>query len=157
MAIARIVTGADQEVLCTKAPKVTSFGKDLKRLIEDLMDTVVHEEGAGLAAVQIGVPLSVCVARIGGIFIPLINPEIIWSSDSAKEGEEGCLSLPKVWLYIPRNTEIIVRYLDEKGKEQERKLAGWDARVVQHEVDHLNGKLIVDYNAESAGEKGEAL
>jgi len=157
MAITRVVTGADQEVLCTKAKKVTAFGKDLQKLIADLMDTVAHEEGVGLAAPQIGIPLAVCVARIARTFVTLVNPEIIWNSGDSETAEEGCLSLPRVWLYVPRHTEIIVRFLDEKGKEQERKLSGWDARVVQHEVDHLNGKLIVDYGAKSSGEKREAL
>ena len=145
MAVVRIVTGADQKVLCTKAEQVTSFGKDLKRLIQDLVDTAVHAEGVGLAAPQIGLPSSVCVARIAGTFMPLINPEIIWSSDEVSVCEEGCLSLPKVWLKIPRAKEIVIRFWGEKGKEQERKLVGMEARIVQHEVDHLNGRLIVDY------------
>ncbi|MBI3332100.1 peptide deformylase, partial [Candidatus Peregrinibacteria bacterium] len=76
---------------------------------------------------------------------PLINPEITWKSDETYVDQEGCLSLPGVWLDITRSKEIIVGYMDPAGKKQERKLTDFAARVVQHEVDHLDGILIVDY------------
>jgi peptide deformylase len=157
MAVQEIVIGADSPVLRTETLKITQFDKELKKLIGDLLDTVEHAKGAGLAAPQIAVTSRVCVARIRDEFVPLVNPEILWQSDIVTQEEEGCLSLPDVWLYIPRPTEIVLRYADEKGKEQERKLEGWDARVVQHELDHLHGKLIVDYHAAGAEVPGEAL
>lgn len=157
MAVKEIVIGAESPVLRKETEKVTNFGKELQKLLTDLLETVQSVKGAGLAAPQIGESLCVTVARLGGSFTPLINPEIIWSSDGSVQGEEGCLSLPDVWLYIPRASEVIIRYQDEKGKEQERKLTDWDARVAQHEIDHLHGKLIVDYQAKGAEKPGEAL
>ena len=145
MAVLPIITGAESTVLRTKTAKITSFGKELQKLIGNLLDTVHVAEGAGLAAPQIGISERVTVARIGADFLPLVNPEIIWKSDQVELAEEGCLSLPNVWLQIPRSTTIILHYQNETGDEKERKLEGFDARVVQHEVDHLNGVLIVDY------------
>lgn len=157
MAIRVIIIGAENPVLRTKTEKVSTFGKDLQKLVRDLLETVEHVKGAGLAAPQIGDKRAVCVAKVGGKFLPLINPKIFWKSDEEVLGEEGCLSLPEIWLFIPRATEIVLRFQNEKGKEQERRLMGFDARVVQHEVDHLHGKLIVDYPAEGARSPGEAL
>ncbi len=101
--------------------------------------------GVGLAAPQIGESLRICIGKVNGKDTPLINPEITWKSEEKALDEEGCLSLPNVWLPIPRHTEIVVTYLDEKGQAQERRLKDFDARVVQHETDHLDGILIVDY------------
>jgi peptide deformylase len=148
MPVRAIVTGRHSPVLRQKSQQVSAFNKELKKLIVDLLDTVEDAKGAGLAAPQIGVSQSVTVARLSGSFLPLINPEIIWESEITELLEEGCLSLPNVWLMVPRAREAIVRYRDEKGGEQERKLSGMDARVAQHEIDHLNGKLIVDYSSQ---------
>lgn len=145
MATLPIVTGEHSEVLRKKTEKIVNFDKELKKLVTDLQETAASASGAGLAAPQVGVSLAVTVARLSGSFVPLINPEVIWQSETAETAEEGCLSLPGVWLMVPRPAEVIVKYSDENGKEQERKLTGWDARVAQHEIDHLNGKLIVDY------------
>ncbi|HLC76422.1 MAG TPA: peptide deformylase [Candidatus Peribacterales bacterium] len=145
MAVLPIITGATNPILRAKAAKVTSFGKDLHKLISNLLETVHGADGAGLAAPQVGISQRVTVARIGEEFVPLINPEIIWKSESIAIAEEGCLSLPNVWLQVPRSTEIILHFFDPSGEEHERKLAEFDARVVQHEVDHLLGVLIVDY------------
>jgi peptide deformylase len=158
MAIRVIVTGQENPILRTKAQKVRTFGKELQKLVSDLLMTVDHVKGAGLAAPQIGEGEAVCVAKIAGAFTPLINPNILWATEEKVLGEEGCLSLPDIWLYVPRSTEIVLRYQNEKGKEEERRLQGFDARVVQHEVDHLNGILIVDYHGKGAAVvPGEAL
>jgi len=157
MAVKVIVTGESLPVLRAKAAKVSSFGKEFKKLVEDLRDTVTHAKGAGLAAPQIDVSKAVCIAKIGEEFTVLANPRIFWKSDKTILGEEGCLSIPDIWLYVPRAVEIAVRYQDESGKEQERRLSDFDARVVQHEVDHLLGVLIVDYHGKGAKLPGEAL
>ena len=140
-----VVTGAEAEVLRTKTQDVTDFGKDLKKLISVLMDTVEKEKGVGLAAPQIGSSQNICVAKIGGSFKVFVNPKIAWSSDQSVVCEEGCLSLPDVWLMVPRAEEIVVSFFDEKGEQKELKLADMEARIMQHEIDHLRGVLIVDY------------
>jgi len=157
VAIIPIITGAESPILREKTQKVNAFDKKLQKLATDLTDTAVQAKGAGLAAPQVGVTSAICVARVAGSFIPLVNPEVIWQSDHTVTGEEGCLSLPNVWLYVPRPTEVIIHFQDIKGKEQERKLTGWDSRVVQHEIDHLNGILITDYKGEGAKEPAQAL
>lgn len=108
-------------------------------------DTTIAADGLGLAAPQINRSERVCIVRMGKKLTPLINPDITFRSTDTELAEEGCLSLPDVWLQIPRSVSIVVSYLNTKGEQQERMLEGIDARVVQHEVDHLEGKLIVDY------------
>jgi peptide deformylase len=157
MAIKTIITGAEHPVLRARAARVSSFGKELSKLARDLHETVEAVKGAGLAAPQINVSSAVTVAKIGGMFTMLVNPEILWRSTEEVLGEEGCLSLPDIWLFVPRAREIVVRFQTEKGAEQELKLADFDARVVQHEVDHLLGRLIVDYQAASSSRNTQAL
>lgn len=110
-----------------------------------MQDTVADAEGLGIAGPQVGQSLRICLAHINGKMTPLINPEITWSSEEVATMEEGCLSLPKINVDVTRPVEIIVRYVDADGNDQERHLHDLDARVVQHETDHLNGMLIVDY------------
>ena len=107
--------------------------------------TLIEVEGLGLAAPQVGASLRVCLAKISSRFIPLINPIITWKSDDQANAEEGCLSLPGISVEVPRAVHIIVQFLDTKGILQERKLSNLSARIVQHEIDHLDGILIVDY------------
>lgn len=123
-------------------PRVT---KELKKLLLDMLDTVKDADGAGIAAPQVCRSERVCLALISGRMTPLINPEILRKGKETDVLEEGCLSLPGLVIEVPRSLEIVVRYLDARGSEQERKFTGFDARVVQHEVDHLEGVLIVDY------------
>lgn len=145
MAVLPIVTGETTNVLRAVAAQVPQVTKDVKKLIRDLQDTVTKAEGLGIAAPQVGVSQSVCLALFNGKMTPMINPLIAWKSDETSVMEEGCLSLPKKNVDVPRAVEILVKYTDENGKQQERRLHDLDARVVQHEVDHLNGVLIVDY------------
>lgn len=145
MPVLPIVTGEENEVLRAKAQKVPKVTKEILKLIKDMQATVKDAEGLGIAAPQIGKSLAVCLALFNGKMHPMINPEITWKSEETSTMEEGCLSLPKINVDVTRPTEVTVRYLDEKGVEQERRLHDLDARVVQHEVDHLNGVLIVDH------------
>lgn len=145
IAILPIITGADTPVLRTKTKKVSQVTREVLSLIKDMEATTKKADGLGLAAPQVGTSLRLCIARMNGRLTPLINPEILWKSDEIEVAEEGCLSLPNLWMNVPRSVEITVRYQDAKGAEQERKLKGLDARVVQHEVDHLDGILITDY------------
>lgn len=145
MAVLPIITGADTPILRTKTTKVPKVTKEVLKLLKDMLATVRHAEGAGLAAPQVNRTERVCLCLIGGKMTPLINPEITWKSEELATMEEGCLSLPGLSADVPRSVEIRVTYLNTKGEEQERHLHDFDARVVQHEVDHLEGVLMIDY------------
>lgn len=134
-------------VLKAKTSAVTDMSDDLRTLIESMFTTMAHARGIGLAANQVGKGLSLTVIDIsdmddaGGKVEPLvlINPVIEAYSDEEDEYEEGCLSLPDFHDVVVRPTGIQVRYLDADMKEQVREADGILARVMQHEIDHLNG------------------
>lgn len=132
-------------MLRTKTKKVAHVSKEILQLIRNMEATTKNADGLGLAAPQIGQSIRLCLARLNGRLTPLINPEIFWKSDEIEVAEEGCLSLPNFWMNVPRSVSIAVRYTNGKGEEQERKLTNMEARIVQHEVDHLEGILITDY------------
>jgi len=110
-----------------------------------MQDTVKNAEGLGIAGPQVNSSLRLCLAQFNGRMNPMVNPKILKRSEETATMEEGCLSLPEEDVNVERAVEIVVRYTDEKGLEQERNLHDLDARVVQHELDHLDGVLIVDY------------
>lgn len=145
MAKLKIVTGADTPVLRAKTKPIPKVTKDVLKLLKDMEETTRGADGLGIAAPQIGQSLRMCIVKVNGRFIPLVNPYITSRSAEEEFAEEGCLSLPEVWMQVPRSTSIVVKYTDARGSEQERMLSGLEARIVQHEVDHLDGKLIVDY------------
>jgi len=145
MAVLPIVTGGKNPVLRVKTKKVPKVTRDIKKLLKDMTDTMHAADGIGLAAPQVGSQHRVCIATIGGRLTALINPEITWRSTLTDTAEEGCLSLPNVWMDVTRPTEIDIKYWNEEGQEEERHLVYMDARVVQHEVDHLDGILIIDH------------
>jgi peptide deformylase len=155
VAVLPIITGESAPVLRKKTTNIPTVTKDILRLLKDMDDTLRDAEGAGIAAPQIGQSLRMCIAIINGRHTPIINPKITQKSKETDTMEEGCLSLPKIWLPITRSVGITLVYTDAKGKEQERKLEGFNARVVQHELDHLDGILITDYpqSAEATASK----
>lgn len=144
MALLPIVKGKDAPELRAKAKKIPKITKKVLTLIADMAETMGSADGVGLAAPQVGVPMRVCLAPVNGKFTALINPEITWKSDETAVDEEGCLSLPGIYLPVRRSTGIIVTYTDPKNGKHEYRLENFEARVVQHEVDHLDGILIVD-------------
>lgn len=146
----KIVTGEDQKILRTKTKRVPAVTKDVQKLLRDMEKATVKADGLGLAAPQVGLDMRMCLARINGRLTPLVNPEITWRSKTVELGEEGCLSLPGVWVPVPRSTSIVVKYQTARGEARELRLSDMDARVVQHETDHLDGKLIVDYATAAA-------
>lgn len=152
MAVLPIVTGRGNPILRKKTTLVPKVTKEIKTLLADMHDTLKAAKGLGLAAPQVGSKLRLCLATIDGKVTALINPRIPQKSAKAVMDQEGCLSLPGTWLFVPRAEEITLTYMNERGRKQERRLKKMDARVVQHEVDHLDGKLIVDYQ-----EKGQAV
>ncbi|MDP7477344.1 MAG: peptide deformylase [Candidatus Peribacteraceae bacterium] len=145
MTVLPIVKGQDTAVLRKKAEKIPSVTKDIKKLIKNMQQTVKKAEGLGLAAPQVDQSIRLCLASINGRMTPLINPEITWRSEQTSVMDEGCLSLPGDNVDVTRAVEIVISYLSEKGQDEERRLHDLDARVVQHEIDHLDGVLIVDY------------
>lgn len=145
MSVLPIVIGADTPVLRKKTVRAKAVTKELKKLIKDMIETMEEASGVGIAAPQVGKSVRVCIAVIAGKKTPLINPMIVKRSEETSVDQEGCLSLPNVWLDVVRATEIVVEYVDLNGKKQKRVLQDFDARVVQHETDHLDGVLIVDY------------
>ena len=126
---------------CTSVNKIT--GKE-KEVFEKMVFTMKHFCGIGLAAPQIGISKKLIVAEVKDRTVKLANPEII-DIRGSDNMTEGCLSVPDVTVDIERPDRIIVKGLNEKGQAVEIKANGLLARVLQHEIDHLKGKLIIDY------------
>lgn len=150
MSTRRILT-MDYPVLRAKAKKVSRFDPWLERLVQDLWETMHDAPGVGLAAPQIGESVRVLVAeytdesRNEHHKVALVNPEIVKASDEEEMGTEGCLSIPGyVGDNVPRALAVSVKARDPKGKEIRVKAEGWWARILQHEIDHLNGVLYID-------------
>ncbi len=133
-----------EAVLRKKSVWVPEITPRETKLFEDMLLTMYTFNGLGLAAPQIGNPVQLIVADIGEGAIKLINPHIIKSRGDDKM-TEGCLSLPDINVEIKRAYEVVVEGLDEKGQQIEIKAKGLLARVIQHEIDHLRGRLIIDY------------
>jgi peptide deformylase len=137
--------------LLRKASKpVERVDAELRKLADDMLKTMYGAPGVGLAAVQVGVPRRLIVFDTAEKEaepnpLVLINPEIVSLGSEMKLHEEGCLSIPGVRVDIERPSTLVVRYLDRDGKPQELAADGLLATVIQHEVDHLNGKLIIDF------------
>jgi len=134
---------------------------DVRDLVADLFETMYDAPGRGLAAPQIGVDLRVFVIDCSwkeGAAAPLacINPEIVAASDEQAGGEEACLSIPGVAAEVIRPAEITLRFLDPDGAMQARHLTGIEAKCAQHELDHLDGKVIFDRLPHDAAEQLEA-
>ena len=122
----------------------------VRRLMDDLLETMYAEKGLGLSAIQIGIPrriMVVDVARRDGTPQPLklVNPDITASSQERVEFDEGCLSFPELFAMVERPASVDITYLDENGADRELHADGLLARCLQHEIDHLDGILFVDH------------
>lgn len=131
-------------------PAVTSFDGDLRGLADDMLATMYDAPGIGLAAPQIGVMKRLIVmdcmkAPEAPRPMVLVNPQVVWSSDERNTYEEGCLSIPEQYAEVTRPAEVRVRWMALDGSVQEEHFAGLWATCVQHEIDHLDGKLFIDY------------
>lgn len=145
MAIRKILYLPDDR-LRKVAKKVETFDDNLQILIDDMFETMYHARGVGLAAPQIGVGLRLSVIDIIGdktAQMVIINPEIV-SSEGEKEFDEGCLSVPGAYDTVIRAEKVTVKALDRLGQPFEISGDGLLAECLQHEIDHLNGKLFVD-------------
>ncbi|MBC8036037.1 MAG: peptide deformylase [Rhizobiales bacterium] len=149
MAVRDILTLPDPLLRQVSKP-VAQVDAATRKLWDDMLETMYAAPGIGLAAVQIGVPRRILVADLakdGEEKQPLFiaNPEIIWSSEAQSDYEEGCLSIPEYYEMVTRPSEVKVRYLDRQGEPVELHATGVLATCLQHEIDHLNGVLFIDY------------
>lgn len=148
---------AKRTILIAPDPRLKATGKDVakvdsevRKLVDDMFETMYANEGIGLAAVQIGVPLNVIVMDLDqkeGRNNPrvFINPAITWASEELATFEEGCLSVPDIWEEVERPARIRAEYLDRDGVKQAIEADGLLADCLQHEMDHLKGKLFIDH------------
>ena len=149
MAIRPILIHPDPRLKKAAEP-VEGVDDDLRRLIDDMLDTMYDAPGVGLAGPQIGAMRRVLVMDVSGKDDPpdplaVVNPEILWSSEETSTYEEGCLSIPEIYEDVTRPAKVRVRFLDRDGEVREAEFEGLGATCVQHEIDHLDGKLFIDY------------
>lgn len=151
MAVRKIVT-LPEPILRKKARKVSDFGSSLQSLIDDMVETMREAPGVGLAAPQVDVAMRVIVAEFGdeeneevpAKLYSLVNPEIMRISKEMTVGTEGCLSIPGYLGDVERPERITLKGFNRYGKPIRMKAKGWLARIIQHEIDHLNGILFID-------------
>jgi peptide deformylase len=133
-------------VLKSRATEVDRFDDLLKRQVARMAGLMQDAFGVGLAAPQLGTSQRLLIYRLGADapLIALVNPEVEWTSGDEETMEEGCLSLPGITVDVDRPIHVRVRALDEEGQERRVEASGLEARVIQHEIDHLDGVLILD-------------
>ena len=149
MALREILVVPDPTLKQVSKP-VETVDDDLRALMDDMLETMYAAPGIGLAAIQVGVAKRVIVmdlAREGEPPAPrhFVNPEIIWASEETAPYEEGCLSVPDIFDEVERPARVKLRYLDYHGKTVEEDAEGLFAVCIQHEMDHLEGVLFIDY------------
>jgi len=149
MTVKKILTEPDP-FLRQKSQTVEKVDDDMRQLMDDMLDTMYNAQGIGLAAIQIGTPKRVIVIDLlkekekkNPLYF--VNPEIVWSSKEEATYEEGCLSVPGQFAEIDRPDKCHVKYLDYDGNKRELKAEGLLATCIQHEIDHLEGILFIDY------------
>ncbi len=151
MAIREILTVADHAAILKQVSEpVARVDDDLRALMDDMLETMYDAPGIGLAAIQVGVAKRVIVmdlAREGEDKQPryFVNPEILWRSEDTLPYEEGCLSIPEIYDEVDRPARVRVRYLNYQGEQVEEEAEGLFAVCIQHEMDHLEGVLCIDY------------
>ncbi len=124
---------------------VATITDDVRRLIDDMFETMYHARGIGLAAPQVGRSERVAVIDLGDDPFVVINPEVVQASSSTAKGEEGCLSIPDIYADVERPKSVVVHAIGRDGQPFEREATELLARCLQHEIDHLDGKLFLDY------------
>lgn len=145
----KIETGKSNKILRGKSKPIKKIDNSVKKLIKEMAKAMIQKNGVGLAAPQVAEPIRIIIARLNAgtedeVIVSMINPEIVYFSDEKEKHEEGCLSLPELWGDVVRSKEIIVRFLTEKSAPLTLKLKDFNARVIQHEIDHLEGVLFTD-------------
>ncbi len=154
MSILPIVVAPDPRLKTISDP-VTIFDDELRKLASDMIETMYHDRGVGLAAIQVGVQKQLLVLDLADNddmereegFYPMcvINPKITLASEEHVTASEGCLSVPSIIVEVPRSSSIKISYQDQYGMSKSLEASGWLARVIQHEMDHLNGITLLNY------------
>jgi peptide deformylase len=149
MAILPILV-APHPVLKAKAAPVAAVDDAVRALMDDMLETMYAAPGIGLAAPQVGVSKRIVVLDVAHKDEPpapmcLVNPKVIWTSEELNVYEEGCLSVPRQYAEVERPARVKVRFLDRDGAQREVEADGLLATCMQHEIDHLDGKLFIDY------------
>ena len=149
MAVRDIIIIPDKR-LRLKSEPVDAIDKSIRALVDDMFETMYAAPGIGLAAIQIGVPQRVVTMDLAKTDDPpepkvFINPVVVSSAEEKSTYEEGCLSVPEYYEEVARPTAVTVKYLDLDGKEQTIEATGLLATCLQHEIDHTNGVLFIDY------------
>jgi peptide deformylase len=149
MAIREIIKIPDKR-LRLKSERVEKIDSGVKKLVEDMFETMYEAPGIGLAAIQLGIAKRIVTMDLSkkedeAKPLVFINPEITWSSEDKNTYEEGCLSIPEYYEEVERPAVVRVRYLDLDGKQHEIDADGLLATCIQHEIDHLDGVLFIDH------------
>jgi peptide deformylase len=149
MALREIITLPDKRLRLVSDP-VKQIDAGLRKLVDDMFETMYKAPGIGLAAIQVGVAkrvITMDLSKKDDSHQPqvFINPEITWQSEKLAKFEEGCLSIPDYYEEVQRPAEVKVKYLDLAGEKQEIEAKGLLATCLQHEIDHINGVLFIDH------------
>jgi peptide deformylase len=149
MSIKPLVILPDSKLRVISEP-VKEITDEVRRLADDMLETMYDAPGVGLAAIQIGVPVRMVTMDVSKSEeerhpMVLINPEIVWASEEKRAYEEGCLSIPEYYEEVERPDRVRFRYMNLQGETIEQDADGLMATCVQHEIDHLNGVLFIDY------------
>src|SRR5215471_16885953 len=149
MALREIITLPDKR-LRLKSEPVGKITAEIKKLVEDMFETMYEAPGIGLAAIQVAVPKRVITMDLAKKDEPndpqvFINPEILWTSEERATYEEGCLSIPEFYEEVERPARVKVAFTDRDGEKRELEADGLLATCLQHEIDHLNGVLFIDH------------
>ena len=139
-----ILIGENNKTLRQRSLPVKHIDADVRSLIEQMKKVMEQNNGVGLAAIQIGEPTRIIICEIDDKFYTFINPEIIKSFPGTLVTEEGCLSLPNIYGEVERPKKISLKAINFDGKKIKIKVFGLLARVIQHEIDHLDGVLFID-------------
>ena len=149
MALRHIITLPDPKLRLISKP-LERVDDSVRKLLDDMVQTMHEAPGIGLAAIQVAEPLRMLVIDLAKKDEPpqplhFINPEIVWSADDRSVYEEGCLSIPEYYEEVERPASVRARFVDRDGKQQEILAEGLLATVLQHEIDHLDGVLFIDH------------
>ncbi len=158
----KIVVGEDNPILRAKSQEIKNFDQGLKKFVKAMKAAMIKAKGLGIAAPQVGENIRVFLTTLGydteqERLVAMVNPKITYFSEEKVVAEEGCLSLPGTYGKVERSREIEVEFSDLEGSKQVLRLRDLDARVVQHELDHLDGVLFIDklYGEEMVGDGRE--